>query len=51
MEVQAYAKYNDNYKYILTVKDAFSKFLFLVTVKTKSGPSATMAFLSIFVEY
>jgi len=48
LDVQAYAKYNDNYKYILSVIDIFSKFLFLVTVKTKSGPAATTAFLSIF---
>jgi len=48
LDVQSYAKYNDNYKYILSVIDVFSKFLFLVPVKTKSGPSFTTAFLSIF---
>jgi len=48
LDVQAYAKYNDNYKYILSVIDIFSKFLFLVSVKTKSSPAVTRAFLSIF---
>ena len=48
LDVQAYAKYNDNYKYILSVIDIFSKFLFLVPVKTKSGPAVTTVFLSIF---
>ena len=48
LDIQAYAKYNDNFKYILLVKNLFSKFLFLVPVKTKSGPAFTTAFLSIF---
>jgi len=48
LDVEAYGKYNDNYKYILSVIDILSKFLFLVTVKTKSGPSITTAFLSKF---
>ena len=46
--VQSYAKYNDNYKYILSFIDVFSKFLYLIPVKTKSGPEVTVAFLSIF---
>jgi len=33
---QAYAKYNDNYRYIFSV---FSKFLHLIHIRTKSGPS------------
>jgi len=48
LDVQAYAKYNDKYKYILSLIDVFSKFLFLVPVRTKSGPAVTTAFLSIF---
>jgi len=48
LDVQAYEKYNDNYKYILCVIDVFSKFLFLVPVKTKSGTEVTTMFLSIF---
>jgi len=47
-DVQAYAKYNYNHRLILSVIDVFSKFLHLVPVKTKSGPSFALAFLSIF---
>jgi len=45
---KAYAKYNEKYKYIISVIDVFSKFVFLVPVKTKSGPAGTTAFLSVF---
>jgi len=48
LDVQSYAKYNDNFKYILAVTDVFSKFLYLIAVKTKSGPAVTAAFRSIF---
>ena len=48
MDVQSYAKYNDNFRYILSVIDVFSKFLYLIPVKTKSGPAVTAAFLSVF---
>jgi len=47
LDVQAYAKYNENYKYIISVLDVFSKFLFLVPMKTRSGPELNTAFLSI----
>jgi len=50
LDVQAYAKYNDNYKNMLSAIDVFSKFLFLVPVKTKSEPAFTTAFLSIFYD-
>jgi len=43
-DVQAYAKYNDNHRYILSVIDVFSKFLHLISVKTKSVPSAPSCF-------
>jgi len=33
LDVQSYAKYNDNYRYILSVIDIFSKFLYLIPVK------------------
>jgi len=35
LDVQAYAKYNDNHRYILSVIDVLSKFLYLIPVKTK----------------
>ena len=48
LDVQSYAKHNDNYKYILCVMDVFTKFLFLNPVKKKSGPAVTTSFRSIF---
>jgi len=48
LDVKSYAKYNDNYRYILSAIDVFSKFLYLIPVKTKSGPAFTAAFRSIF---
>jgi len=48
LDVQFYEKYNDNFKYNLSVIDAFSKFLYLIPVKTKCGTSVTAAFRSIF---
>jgi len=47
LDVQAYAKY-DNYRYIILVIDVFSKYLHLIHLKTKSGPSVALAFQSIF---
>ena len=48
--LQAYPKYNDNYKYILSVIHVFSKFLFLIPVKTKSRPTVATAFRSLFYD-
>ena len=47
-DVQSYAKYKDIYRYILSVIDVFSKFLYLNPVKTSGGPAVTAAFRSIF---
>jgi len=44
LDVEAYAKYNDNYRYILSVIDVFSIYLHLMPIRTKSGPSAASAF-------
>jgi transposase InsO family protein len=49
-DLRDYARYNDNHRYILTVIDAFSKYLHLVPVKRKSGPSITSAFRSILAD-
>ena len=48
MYVQSYAKYYDNFKYVLSVIDVFSKFLYLIPMKTNSGPAVAAAFRSIF---
>jgi transposase InsO family protein len=39
---------NDNYRYILTVIDAFSKYAWAEQIRTKSGPATTAAFAAIF---
>jgi len=46
--VQPYAEYNDNFRYILSVIDVFSKFLYRISVKTNSGTAVNTAFRSIF---
>ena len=48
LDGESYAKYNDNFRYILSVINVFSKFLYLIPVKTKNGPAVTAAFRSIF---
>jgi len=48
LDIQVYAKYNGNHRYILSVIDLFSKFIYLISVKTKSGPAVAAAFRSIF---
>ena len=47
VDVQAFSKFNDNYKYLLTVIEVFSKFLHIVPLKPKMGTSVTSAFKSI----
>jgi transposase InsO family protein len=48
LDMQAHNKVNDNYRYLLTVIDVFSKFLHIVPLKVKTGPAVTSAFHSIF---
>ena len=48
LDVQNISKFNDNYNYLLTVTDVFSKFLHVVPLKSKTGPTVTSAFQSIF---
>jgi len=47
VDVQTFSKFNDNYKYMLTVIDVFSKFVHIVPLKSKLGTSITSAFKSI----
>jgi len=44
LDVQAYTKYNDNHRHILSVLDVFSKFLHKFPVKTRIGSSIDSAF-------
>ena len=48
VDVRALGRFNDNYKYILSVIDVFSKFLHLVPLKSKTGTAVASAFTSIF---
>ena len=48
VDVQALAKYNDNYRYLLTVIDVFSKFLHIVPLRSKTGTLVPSVFRWIF---
>ena len=47
VDVRALGRFNDNYKYILSVIDVFSKFLHLVSLRPKTGAAVASAFTSI----
>jgi len=47
IDVQTFGKFNDNYKFLLTVIDVFSKLLHIVPLKSKSGMAVTCAIKSI----
>ena len=47
VDVQALRKFNDNFKYILSVIDVFSKFLHMIPLKFKTGTAVTAAFQSV----
>jgi len=47
IDVQEFRKFNDNYKFLLTVIDVFSKYLHIVPLKSKTGIVVTSAFKSI----
>ena len=47
VEMGVYSSENDNYHYLLTVIDAFSKFAWTVPLKSKSGMDVTAAMQSI----
>ena len=46
-DVQGLSIYNDGIKYLLSVIDVFSKYLHVVPLKSKTGPSVTPAFESV----
>ena len=47
LDMKSLSKYNDTCRYILSVIDVFSKYLYLVPIKTKSGPAVTSVFRSL----
>jgi len=48
VEVRALGKLKDNYKYISSVIDVFSKFLQLIPLRSKTGTVVASAYISIF---
>jgi len=48
VDVWALGKFKDNFKYILSVIDVFSKFLNLVPPRAKTGTAVASAIISIF---
>lgn len=49
VDMNAFSKYNDNYKYILTVIDCFSKYAWALPLKTKSSSAVTELMNTIFI--
>jgi hypothetical protein len=47
VDIQAFSKFNDNYKYLLKVTDEFSKSLTIVPLKSKTGNTVKSAFKSV----
>jgi hypothetical protein len=47
VDVQSLAKYNDGYRYLLTVIDVFSNFLHMVPLRIKTGKAVASAFVSV----
>ncbi len=51
MDMRSLSKYNDRYKYLLSVIDVFSKFLHIVPLRAKTGAAVSSAFRSILAKY
>jgi hypothetical protein len=50
VDVQGLSKYKDGIKYLWSVIDVFSKYLHVVLLKSKTGPSVTAEFQSVLKE-
>jgi hypothetical protein len=50
IDMQSYAEFNDNYKYLLTVIDCFSKFSWIRPILRKTGKCVAEAFKQIYEE-
>ena len=46
-DMQAHAKENDGYRYLLVCIDVFSKYVWVIPLKTKTGPALVTAFKKI----
>ena len=50
IDMQAFSKDNNEIKYLLTVIDIFSKFVWIIPLKRKTGQEVVNAFLKILKE-
>ena len=50
VDMSPYARPNSDYKYLLTVIDVFSKYEWIVPLKTKTGKEVAMAFQELFTD-
>ena len=50
LNVQGISKFNDKFKYLLTVVDVFSKFLHVVPLKSKTGQTVASALQFLFTD-
>ena len=48
--MQQFSKWNKSYRYLLMVRDLFSKYGWIVPLKDKKGETVTEAFKTIFEE-
>ena len=46
-DMQSHAKENDGYRYLLVCIDVFSKYVWVIPLKTKTGPASVTAFKEI----
>ena len=51
MDMRSLSKYNDRYKYLLSVIDVFSKSLHIVPLRAKTSAAVSSAFRSILAKY
>ena len=51
MDMRSLSKYNDRYKYLLSVIDFFTKYLHVVPLRPKTGTAVSSAFRSILAKY
>ena len=50
VQMQQFSKWNKSYRYLLMVRDLFSKYGWIVPLKDKKGETVTEAFKTIFEE-
>ena len=49
VDMTSFSRWNNDYKYLLTVIDVYSKYGWIVPLKTKTGEEVANAFLKLFL--